>query len=151
MGTGLTVGSTLAVCTVNLTFFFSVGTFATATGVGVKPTKSYVYTNCEGPPLTITTYEQNNTNYTLQNKKTSTLKQLLAGDYFRHLGNIQNAKGDTPIKSTKMYDESTQDNILTKVTNNMNAANMNAANSECSDKKPNTLPHNVREHNRRTN
>ena len=101
----------------------SVGTFATATGVGVKPTKSYVYTNCEGPPLTITTYEQNNTNYTLQNKKTSTLKQLLAGDYFRHLGNIQNAKGDTPIKSTKMYDESTQDNILTKVTNNMNAAN----------------------------
>ena len=47
----------------------SVGTFSTATGVGVKPTKSYVYTNCEGPPLTITIYEQNNTNYTLQNKK----------------------------------------------------------------------------------
>ena len=39
------------------------------------------------------------------------------------MNNIQNAKGDTPIKSTKMYDESTQDNILTKVTNNMNAAN----------------------------
>ena len=51
------------------------------------------------------------------------MKQLIAGDYFRHLGNIQNAKGDTPITSTKMYDESTQDNILTKVTNNMNAAN----------------------------
>ena len=46
----------------------SVGTFATATGEGVKPTKSYVYTNCKGPPLSITTYEQNNTNYTLQNK-----------------------------------------------------------------------------------
>jgi hypothetical protein len=89
-------------------------------------TASYVDTNCEGPPLTITTYEQNNTkNYTLQlqNKKTSTFKQLLAGDYSRHLGNIQNTKGGTPIKSTIMYDEPTQDNILTKVTNNMNAAN----------------------------
>ena len=49
----------------------AVGTFATATGIGVKPTKSYVYTNCTGPPITITTYEQNNTNYTLKNQKKS--------------------------------------------------------------------------------
>ena len=47
----------------------SVGIFATVSGIGVKPTKSHVYTNCEGPPISITTYEQSNTNYTLQNKK----------------------------------------------------------------------------------
>ena len=101
----------------------AVGTFATATGIGVKPTKSYVYTNCTGPPITITTYERHNTNYTLKNKKITNVKQIKEGDFFRHLENIQNAKGNTPTESTKMYDGSIQTNILTKVTNDMKAAN----------------------------
>ena len=60
----------------------AVGTFATATGIGVKPTKSYVYTNYTGPPITITTYEQNNTNYTLKFfKKITNVKQIKEGDF----------------------------------------------------------------------
>ena len=43
----------------------SVADFATATGIIVKPTKSYMYSNCPGEPIHIRSYEQTNTEYKL--------------------------------------------------------------------------------------
>ena len=42
-------------------------------------------------------------------------------NFFRHLGNIRNAKGENSIKNTIMYDGTHQMNILDKTTLNMRA------------------------------
>ena len=73
----------------------AVADFATATGIMIKPAKSYTYSNREGPPLTVTTYEQSNTKYKLRNKLVTKLDELEETSYFRHLGNVQNAEGHT--------------------------------------------------------
>ena len=41
--------------------------------------------------------------------------------FFRHLGNIQNAKGKNSIKNTIMYDGTHQMNVLDKTSLNMKA------------------------------
>jgi len=99
----------------------SVALFATATGIIVKPTKSYMYSNTPGPPISIVTYEQSNTAYKLQQPKHTHLRELGDNDFFRHLGNIQNAKGENSINKVNMYDGTEQTNIFEKVKNNMKA------------------------------
>ena len=99
----------------------AVAEFATATGIMIKPAKSYTYSNRPGEPLTVTTYEKSNTKYKLRNKVVTVLAELDETHYFRHLGNVQNAQGHTPTEPTVMYDGSTQDNILTKVRKSMAA------------------------------
>ena len=69
----------------------------------IKPPKSYTYSNRPGKPLHITTYEKSITNFKLRGKKVTELVELKEGDYFRHLGNIQNAEGSTPITPTNIY------------------------------------------------
>ena len=99
----------------------AVADFATATGIMIKPAKSYTYSNREGPPLTVTTYEKSNTKYKLRNKLVTKLDELEETSYFRHLGNVQNAEGHTPTEPMVMYDGSKQDNILAKVSRSMAA------------------------------
>jgi hypothetical protein len=99
----------------------AVADFATATGIMIKPAKSYTYSNREGPPLTVTTYEKSNTRYKLRNKLVTKLDELEETSYFRHLGNVQNAEGHTPTEPMIMYDGSKQDNILAKVSRSMAA------------------------------
>ena len=98
----------------------AVATFATALGIVVKPSKSYMYSTDKGPPVTIPTYNQSHN--TILGKQTKTkLKELGEKDFFRHLGNIQNAKGENSINNTIMYDGTQQMNILEKTTLNMKA------------------------------
>ena len=87
----------------------------------IKPPKSYTYSNRPGKPLHITTYEKSNTNFKLRGKLVTELVELKEDDYFRHLGNIQNSQGNTPVAATNMYDGSTQDNIYNKVARSMSA------------------------------
>jgi hypothetical protein len=47
--------------------------------------------------------------------------ELKEDDYFRHLGNIQNAQGNTPAVSAGMYGGSTQYNIYNKVARSMSS------------------------------
>jgi hypothetical protein len=47
-------------------------------------------------------YEQSNTNFRLRGKQVTELVELTEEDYFRHLGNIQNAQGSTPVAPTDM-------------------------------------------------
>ena len=98
-----------------------VSNFATATGIVVKPTKSYLYANRSGRPITITTHERSNTNYNLRKPARTALTELGDDDFFRHLGNIQNAKGECTIQNIEMYDGSEQTNIFEKVARNMAA------------------------------
>ena len=69
----------------------AVATFATATGIVVKPSKSYMYSTDKGHPITIPTYDQSQNKILGKQTKTK-LKELGEKDFFRHLGNIQNAK-----------------------------------------------------------
>ena len=98
----------------------AVATFATATGIVVKPSKSYVYSTDKGSPIMIPTYDQSHDSKLGKVTKTK-LKELGENDFFRHLGNIQNAKGENSIKNTIMYDGSQQMNILDKTALNMKA------------------------------
>ena len=99
----------------------AVAYFSTATGIKKKPPKSYTYSNRPGKPLYITTYEQSDTNFKLRGKQVTELVELQEEDYFRHLGNIQNAQGSTPVKPAQMYDGSTQENIFSKVSKSMSS------------------------------
>ena len=99
----------------------AVADFATATGIMIKPAKSYTYSNREGPPLKVTTYEKSNTRFKLRNRVVTELDELGENDYFRHLGNVQNARGHTPTEPMVMYDGSKQENILAKVSKSMAA------------------------------
>jgi hypothetical protein len=87
----------------------------------IKPAKSYTYFNREGPPLTVTTYEKSNTRFKLRNGVVTELDELGEHDYFRHLSNVQNARGHTPTEPMVMYDGSKQENILAKVNKSMAA------------------------------
>ena len=103
------------------TVLTAVADFSTATGIKIKPPKSYTYSNRPGKPLRVTTYEQSNTNFKLRGKQVTELVELTEKEYFRHLGNIQNAQGSTPVTPTYMYDGSTQDNIYNKVARSMSS------------------------------
>ena len=94
--------------------------FCTSTGIIVKPTKSYAYSNESGEPIMITTYEGDG-NYNLGNPCQTPLKELGEKEYWRHLGNIQNSVGDTTINTITMHDGSVQENISDKVKKNVNA------------------------------
>ena len=54
--------------------------FCAATGILVKPDKSYVYANHEGPPVTIKTYK-GNTNYKLVTDRVVNIKEIQASDF----------------------------------------------------------------------
>jgi len=60
----------------------SVALFATATGIIVKPTKSYMYSNTPGQPLSILAHEQSNTEYKLRQPKHTRLTELGDDDFF---------------------------------------------------------------------
>ena len=95
----------------------AVADFATATGIQIKPQKSYVYSNREGAPLTMNTYTHTSglEYHTLTGKKNTKLAELKDDEFFKHLGNIQNAKGESPIDATHMYDGSEATNIYEKI------------------------------------
>ena len=58
------------------TVLTAVADFSTATGIMIKPPKSYTYSNRPGKPLHITTYEKSNTNFKLRGKKVTELVEL---------------------------------------------------------------------------
>ena len=60
----------------------AVATFATATGIVVKPSKSYMYSTDKGPPITIPTYDQSH-NKILGRQTTTKLKELDENDFFQ--------------------------------------------------------------------
>jgi hypothetical protein len=94
-----------------------ISSFATAMGIEVKPSKSYMYTNIPGPPVYVTTYPQADTKYKLTTPTHTNLREIGASDYTRYLGNIQNAAGHSPLETIKMHDDSTYENIQTKIKN----------------------------------
>ena len=47
------------------------------------------------------------------------MRELQEGEYFRYLGNIQNARRDSPLTTTKMHDDSLYENIEQKTTRNL--------------------------------
>ena len=98
----------------------AVVTFATATWIVVKPSKSYMYSTDKGHPITIPTYDQSQNKILGKQTKTK-LKELGEKDFFRHLGNVQNAKGENSKKNTIIYDGTQQMNILEKTSLNMKA------------------------------
>ena len=53
--------------------------------------------------------------HTLTGKKNTKLAELKDDEFFKHLGNIQNAKGESPIDATHMYDGSEATNIYEKI------------------------------------
>ena len=104
----------------------AVAGFATATGIVVKPPKSYAFSNQEGNPLVICTCTESTivrksekgkkVDHTFLKEKTYTeLKELGDEDFYKHLGNIQNALGDTPTHATEMYDGSQATNLHEKI------------------------------------
>ena len=80
----------------------------------MKPQKSYAYSTCDPTqPLVIDTYTEYSKNTgELTGKVRTELKELKDIDFYKHLGNIQNALGDNPIKPTQLYDGSHTENIL---------------------------------------
>ena len=89
--------------------------FCAATGIVVKPEKSYVYANHDGPPITIKTYK-GNTNYKLKTDKAVKVAEIKQDEFWRHLGNIQNNKGETKLVDTEMYDGSMHEGVVSRVT-----------------------------------
>ena len=81
----------------------------------VKPEKSYVYANHDGPPITIKTYK-GNTNYKLKTDKAVKVAEIKQDEFWRHLGNIQNNKGETKLVDTEMYDGSMHEGVVSRVT-----------------------------------
>ena len=59
--------------------------FCAATGILVKPEKSYVYANHEGQAIKINTYK-GNTGYKLVVEKKVYIKEITQQDYWKHLG-----------------------------------------------------------------
>ena len=100
----------------------AISNFSTSTGIIVKPQKSYIYANYVIPDndvIEITTYKGDG-KFGLGEPNVYALKQIKATDFWRHLGNVQNAEGRTTIQDVKMHDGSTFENILTKTKNNIN-------------------------------
>ena len=101
----------------------AVATFSTATGIIVKPQKSYAYSTCDPTqPLVIDTYTGYSKNTgELTGKVRTEIKELKDTDFYKHLGNIQNALGDNPIKPTQLYDGSYTENIYEKINRELKA------------------------------
>ena len=97
----------------------AISNFATTTGIIIKPEKSYIYSNQKGNPIMITTYDGKDENNKLKNKQKQAMKELGDKDYFRHLGNVQNAQGHNPLKTTEMHDGTIYENIEAKTRRNL--------------------------------
>ena len=82
-----------------------------------------MYSTEPGQAITITTYGGGDKQYKLRGRKDTPLTELSGTDFFRHLGNIQNADGMCKASTVQMYDGSEQENILVKVTKGMAALN----------------------------
>ena len=52
----------------------------------------------------ITTYAGKDENNKLTHKHVKKMNELGENEYFRHLGNVQNAKGHNPLKPIVMHD-----------------------------------------------
>ena len=119
-------------------------------GIEVKPSKSYMYTNIPGPPVYVTTYPQADTKYKLTTPTHTNLREIGASDYTRYLGNIQNAAGHSPLETIKMHDDSTYENIQTKIKKPHSNAKAQeyysggaSTSAQGSITQTNTLPYNV--------
>ena len=101
----------------------AVTNFSTATGIIVKPQKSYAYSTCAPTqPLVIDTYTGYSKNTgELTGKVRTEIKELKDTDFYKHLGNIQNALGDNPIKPTELYDGTYTENIYGKINRELKA------------------------------
>ena len=87
--------------------------FASATGVIIKPEKSYCYLTKNGPPITIRKYTSRGFEY-------SNMKELSKSVYYKHLGNVQNAEGGQTIKDIPLHDGSTHTGIYNKIKRHIN-------------------------------
>ena len=94
--------------------------FSAAVGIIVKPTKSYTYSTKEMQPITSITWEGKE-KYQLGKETITKLTQLQETDFFRHLGNIQNAEGTYISKPIQMYDKSESDSLYKKIKNDVKA------------------------------
>ena len=92
----------------------AIADFSTATGIIVKPEKSYVYSNIENVEIKIDTYKGNG-KYKLGQPRTTTLVNVTEKSMWRHLGNIQNANGTTVLGDTVMYDGTKHQGIMSKI------------------------------------
>ena len=98
----------------------SIDEFSAAVGIIVKPSKSYTYSTKTIRPITSITWKGNE-KYQLGKETITKLTQLKETDFFRHLGNIQNAKGTYISKPVQMYDESESDSLHKKIKNDVKA------------------------------
>ena len=98
----------------------AIDTFCAAVGIIVKPTKSYVYSNTTGTPIVSTTYGSGN-NFKLGEPREIKLTELNENDFFRHLGNIQNIKGEYKLEQTEMYAGSPSDSLINKINRDVKA------------------------------
>ena len=98
----------------------SIDEFSAAVGIIVKPSKSYTYSTKAICPITSITWEGKE-KYQLGKEIITKLTQLKETDFFRHLGNIQNAAGTYISKPIKMYDESESDSLHKKIKNDVKA------------------------------
>jgi hypothetical protein len=91
-----------------------------ATGVIVKPTKSYWYSNIPGiHNIHIQTCGEDGT-FGLTKTSTTHMTRIKESDYWKHLGNRQSAGGHNPLNNTVMYDGSIEEGITTKITTSIN-------------------------------
>ena len=86
----------------------------------MKPTKSYTYSTKVIHPVTSITWEGKE-KHQLGKETITKLTQLKETDFFRHLGNIQNAEGTYISKPVQMYDESESDSLHKKIKNDVKA------------------------------
>ena len=103
----------------------AIDTFCAAVGIIVKPTKSYVYSNTTGPPIVSTTYGAGE-NFKLGKPREIKLTELNKNDFFRHLGNIQNIKGEYKLEQIEMYDGSPSDSLINKINRDVKALSSRA-------------------------
>jgi len=94
----------------------TVSDFASCTGTIIKPQKSYSYATKNNPPLKVRMYLGRETKF-----QEYELKQITDSQYFRHLGNVQNSRGQVSIKATRMHDGSLHGGALLKLKRNIRA------------------------------
>lgn len=101
----------------------AVSDFASATGIMVKPQKSYFYSTEEGEPIAIRTLIKKKTKNTKKELQCTQMNETNITEFSRHLGNTQNAKGEQSIYGTELHDKSIQQGTYEKTRRNINAAN----------------------------
>ena len=67
----------------------------------------------------ITTYAGKDGNNKLTDKHEKNMNEFGENECFRHLGNVQNAKGHNPLKPIAMHDGTVYENIETKTRRNL--------------------------------